>query len=56
MKNKHIIEYLDYYIKSETINFAVLLKGTWGSGKTYFIKKLIENWETQMLQTMISSL
>lgn len=46
MKNKHIIEYLDYYIKSETINFAVLLKGTWGSGKTYFIKKLIENWET----------
>ncbi len=46
MDNKHIIEYLEYYINSENINFAVLLKGSWGSGKTFFIKKLIEKWST----------
>ncbi|MCT4330096.1 hypothetical protein CMT52_10545 [Elizabethkingia anophelis] len=46
MSNKHIIEYLEYFIKSEDINFAVLLKGGWGSGKTFFIKSLIEKWST----------
>ncbi|PZU89792.1 MAG: hypothetical protein DI529_03775 [Chryseobacterium sp.] len=46
MDNKHIIEYLDYYINSDNINFAVLLKGSWGAGKTFFIKKLIEKWST----------
>ena len=46
MDNKHIIEYLEYYINSDNINFAVLLKGSWGSGKTFFIKKLIEKWST----------
>lgn len=50
MINKHIIDYLDYFIKSENINFAVLIKGSWGSGKTYFIKKLIETWSTPNVQ------
>lgn len=50
MTNKHIIHYLDYFIKSENINFAVLIKGSWGSGKTYFIKKLIETWSTPNVQ------
>lgn len=44
MNNKNIVDYLDHYIKSENANFAVLLKGGWGTGKTFFIKKLIENW------------
>ncbi|CAD7801289.1 hypothetical protein CHRY9390_00755 [Chryseobacterium aquaeductus] len=46
MNNKHIIEYLEYFINSENINFAVLLKGNWGSGKTFFIKNLLEKWST----------
>ncbi|MBT2619172.1 P-loop NTPase fold protein [Chryseobacterium sp. ISL-6] len=46
MDNKHIIDYLDYYVKAENINFAILIKGSWGSGKTFFIKKLIEKWST----------
>lgn len=50
MKNKHIIDYLDYFIKSENINFAVLIKGSWGSGKTYFVKKLIDTWSTPNIQ------
>lgn len=36
--NQHITEYLDYYVfdKKEP-EFAVLLTGKWGIGKTYYI-------------------
>lgn len=44
MNNKNIVAYLDHYIKSENANFAILLKGSWGTGKTFFIKNLIESW------------
>ena len=41
--NKHIEEYLDYYCDFENnLPFAVLLKGKWGCGKTYFIKNYID--------------
>ena len=43
--NDYIIEYLDYYINLENPQYAVLLTGKWGCGKTYFIKKLIEKWK-----------
>ncbi|RXJ88026.1 P-loop NTPase fold protein [Arcobacter sp. CECT 8985] len=39
MPNKHINEFLDYYIKLTNPQYAVLLKGKWGSGKTHFINK-----------------
>lgn len=43
-KNKHIEKYLDFYCDSKkNLTFAVLLKGKWGSGKTYFIKKYTES-------------
>lgn len=39
-KNKHIEDYLDYYRKlSPSPKFAILLKGAWGSGKTWFINQ-----------------
>jgi hypothetical protein len=42
--NKHIEDYLNYYIAlSYSPKFAILLKGGWGSGKTWFIKKYYEN-------------
>jgi len=47
--NSHIEEYLDYYCNlSHAPGFAVLLKGEWGCGKTWFIneyrrKKLKKN-------------
>jgi hypothetical protein len=44
MTNKYIIDYLDYYVSTENVNFAVLLKGKWGAGKTYFIKNQILKW------------
>lgn len=42
--NQHITDYLDYYRLLETSpNFAVLLRGDWGAGKTWFIKKYIKD-------------
>lgn len=42
MNNEHVEKYLDYYSEPERIlPFAILLKGRWGCGKTYFIKNYI---------------
>lgn len=42
--NDRIISYLDYYINpSNTFDFAVLLTGSWGSGKTWFIQQYISD-------------
>ena len=40
--NKHIEDFLDYYLEHETSpDYAVLITGCWGSGKTYFVKKYL---------------
>jgi hypothetical protein len=39
MSNEHISQFLDYYIKLPNPQYAVLLKGKWGSGKTHFINE-----------------
>lgn len=40
--NQYIEDYIDYYCDFERdLPFAVLLKGKWGCGKTYFIKEYI---------------
>lgn len=42
-KNKHIEDYLDFYCKlSPTPKFAVLIKGKWGCGKSWFIEEYRE--------------
>lgn len=42
--NKHIEDFLDYYFKLKNPpHYAVLLKGKWGVGKTWFLKKVMEN-------------
>jgi hypothetical protein len=40
--NKHIINYLNWYLNLDNPKFAVMIKGKWGSGKTYFIQKYQE--------------
>ncbi|MDM1250696.1 hypothetical protein HXZ77_06070 [Acinetobacter johnsonii] len=46
--NKHIEEYLDYYFDGKkNFQYAVLLNGAWGSGKTWFVKKYLEKKEDQ---------
>lgn len=41
--NKHIEDYLNEYLQIEKPGFAVLIKGAWGSGKTYFVRNYIEH-------------
>lgn len=45
MVNNHITEYLYYYLKLDNPQYAVLLTGKWGCGKTYFIKHLMAKWD-----------
>lgn len=43
--NNHILEYCKSYIEaSENLDFAIFIKGCWGVGKTFFIKKLISSY------------
>lgn len=42
--NEHIVQYLDYYLTIyNSPGFAVLIKGDWGSGKTWFINQYIKH-------------
>ncbi|PZO43306.1 MAG: NTPase [Pseudanabaena frigida] len=43
--NSNIEKYLDYYCGLSSPKFAVMLKGTWGSGKTWFIEQYLEKLE-----------
>lgn len=46
--NKHIEEYFDYYFDGKkNFEYAVLLNGAWGSGKTWFVRKYLEKKEDQ---------
>ncbi|MEO5376110.1 MAG: KAP family NTPase [Alphaproteobacteria bacterium] len=41
--NAHVIEYLDYYVKTpHEPEFAVLVTGAWGSGKTFLVKNFLK--------------
>ena len=44
MKNKNVKAYLNNYIELSNPKYAVLLKGSWGCGKTHFIKQLLKEW------------
>lgn len=42
--NIELTKYLTEYLKIEKPQFAVMIKGKWGCGKTYYIERLIEEW------------
>jgi hypothetical protein len=55
--NSHIETYLDYYCElSHAPGFAVLLKGQWGAGKTWFINKYCEKLKTNNQKCLYVSL
>jgi Cdc6-like AAA superfamily ATPase len=55
--NSHIKEYLDYYCGlTQAPEFAVLLKGQWGSGKTWFIDKYCEKLKENKQKCLYVSL
>lgn len=55
--NSHIEEYLDYYCSlSHAPGFAVLLKGQWGCGKTWFIEKYRDKLKAKKQKCLYVSL
>ena len=45
LTEEEIKKELDDYIYKVSIKYAVLLNGSWGSGKTHFIEEYIKNLE-----------
>lgn len=42
--NEHITQYLDYYLNlPKTPNYAIMLRGKWGSGKSWYIKNYMQH-------------
>jgi hypothetical protein len=46
--NADVTEYLDYYLASEMeTDFAIMLNGPWGAGKTHFVKSYLKDREAK---------
>ncbi|WP_369115698.1 P-loop NTPase fold protein [Edwardsiella tarda] len=46
MSNIHTKEYINYYLSLTTEpQYAIMLKGAWGSGKTWFIERVLEEYK-----------
>jgi len=56
MSNQHISQFLDYYTNLSNPQYAVLLKGKWGSGKTHFINKYKEELDANKQRYIYVSL
>ena len=42
--NNRLTSYLNEYLAMPTPQFAVMITGKWGCGKTFYIKNLIGEW------------
>lgn len=49
--NTHLTSYLNEYLKMNTPQFAVMITGKWGCGKTFYIKNRIEEWSKDRIKT-----
>ena len=55
--NQHVRDFLNYYCElPKEPQYAVLLVGLWGSGKTWFIKDFVANYLTQPERVLYLSL
>lgn len=55
--NKKIHKYVEDYCKLEKApEYAILIKGKWGSGKTWFINELIKSFDEKKIKTLHISL
>ena len=41
MNEEQLIKEIENYINDETYNYAVLINGEWGCGKTFFVKNVL---------------
>lgn len=51
MDIEYVTQYLNDYINMVNPQYAVMLKGKWGCGKTYYINKLIEKWNSEIKES-----
>lgn len=51
--NKGIHTYLEEYVKRPDPQFAVLIKGEWGCGKTHFVREWIKDWEQTVNENVL---
>jgi len=57
MINNHIVKNLNNYIESKLpFEYAILLTGSWGSGKTFFIKEYINRSDENILYISLNGL
>ena len=49
--NTMLTSYLDEYLQMDTPQFAVMITGKWGCGKTFYIKNRIEEWNRIKVKT-----
>ncbi|MCX6075255.1 MAG: P-loop NTPase fold protein [Campylobacterales bacterium] len=54
--NNHIKEYLSNYLILSNPEYAILLSGKWGSGKTYFIENFIDEFKNDTIKFIKISL
>lgn len=55
--NEHIVSFLDHYFKLPTApGYAVLLKGNWGTGKTWFLRETLSELVVDQKQYLYVSL
>lgn len=54
--NKHVLQYLSSYLKRENPQYAVMLNGVWGCGKTFFIRKWKESIQSKDIKPIYVSL
>lgn len=47
---KNIIKSIKVYLSDNSIHYAILITGKWGSGKTYFITELMKNWNSKLIE------
>ncbi|MCG2574200.1 KAP family NTPase [Acinetobacter sp. ME22] len=55
-ENKHIEEYLVDYFNREDTEYAVMINGPWGTGKTWFIKEIKEKYNSDDHEKLYVSL
>ena len=46
----YITKYLNDYLNMDNPQYAVLIQGKWGCGKTFYINQLIEKWKNKNKQ------
>ena len=48
--NESVFSFLNYYTSSPNPQYAVMLRGNWGSGKTFFIQRWLKSFEQKSNQ------